>query len=153
MIGLEIKLYENKFHKAFKEINLHWLKKYELYEKADDALLNNPEEFIKNGGTILLAHLNNKIVGTICLNPVNKNTSEILKFAVLEGYKGLGIGKMLMNSGVDFCKKNKIKTIILESSSKLENALNMYKKFGFKHIKFKETHFATADIKMKLKLK
>ncbi|MDG1398961.1 MAG: GNAT family N-acetyltransferase [Polaribacter sp.] len=102
---------------------------------------------------MLLAHLNNKIVGTICLNPVNKNTSEILKFAVLEGYKGLGIGKMLMNSGVDFCKKNKIKTIILESSSKLENALNMYIKFGFKHMKFKETHFVTADIKMKLKLK
>ncbi|MDG1398962.1 MAG: hypothetical protein P8P88_11315 [Polaribacter sp.] len=43
MISLEIKLYENKFHKAFKEINLHWLKKYELYEKADDALLNSPE--------------------------------------------------------------------------------------------------------------
>ena len=153
MNNLEVINYENQYHKEFKEINLQWLHKFELYEKADDALLDNPEEFIKNGATILLAHLDDKIIGTICINPINKVTNEILKFAVLDGYKGLGIGKKLMNYCIDLCKQNKIETIILESSSKLQNALKMYEKYGFQHIEIKDTHFVTADIKMELKLK
>lgn len=153
MNDLEIRPYEDKYHKDFKKINLHWLNKFELYEKADDTLLNHPEVFIKNGATILLAHLDSKIVGTICVNPIEKTSNEILKFAVIDGYKGLGIGKKLMNCGIDICKQNKVKTIILESSSKLKDALKMYEKFGFQHIKVKNTHFVTADIKMELKLK
>ena len=58
-----------------------------------------------------------------------------------------------MNCAIDICKQNKVKTIILESSSKLKDALKMYEKFGFQHIKVKNTHFVTADIKMELKLK
>tara|TARA_R110001606_G_scaffold367903_1_gene523600 strand:- start:47 stop:508 length:462 start_codon:yes stop_codon:yes gene_type:complete len=153
MKNLEIKIYENKYHKQFKEINLNWLNEFELYEKADDALLDNPNLFIEKGATIFLAHLNTKIIGTICLNPVNKTSNEILKFAVKDGFKGLGVGKILMQTCIDLCKKNNIETIILESSSKLQIALKMYEKFGFEHTEIKDTHFATADIKMELKLK
>mgnify|MGYP000333135290 CR=1 FL=1 len=153
MSDLEIKKYDHKYHKQFKDINLHWLHKFELYEKADDALLEHPEVFIKNGATIFLAHLDQEIVGTICINPFNTTTAEILKFAVLEGYKGLGIGKKLLNYSIELCKQNKVETIVLESSSKLQNALKMYEKFGFQHLEIKDTHFVTADIKMELKLK
>ncbi|WP_405566258.1 GNAT family N-acetyltransferase [Polaribacter sp. Asnod6-C07] len=153
MEGLEIIEYKNKYQKEFRELNLHWLKKFELYEKADDYLLDNPEEFIKNGATIFLAHLDNNIVGTICLNPINNTTYEILKFAVSDGYKRLGIGNKLLQIGINLCKQNKAETIFLESSSKLQNALKLYEKYGFEHVEVKETHFVTADIKMELKLK
>ncbi|MBU3012051.1 GNAT family N-acetyltransferase [Polaribacter vadi] len=153
MEGLEIIEYKNKYQKEFRELNLHWLKKFELYEKADDYLLDNPEEFIKNGATIFLAHLDNNLVGTICLNPLNNTTYEILKFAVSDGYKRLGIGNKLLQIGINLCKQNKAETIFLESSSKLQNALKLYEKYGFEHVEVKETHFVTADIKMELKLK
>lgn len=152
MKGLEIILYEEQYQKEFKEINLHWLCKFELYEEADNALLDYPEQYIKNGATIFLARLKNSIVGTICINPINTTSTEILKFAVLDGYKGLGIGKKLMNYGIQLCQQNKVERIILESSSKLEIALKMYEKLGFQHIEIKDTHFVTADIKMELKL-
>lgn len=153
MKDLEIIQFEDKYQKQFKNINLHWLKKFELYEKADDTLLDNPNLFIQNGATILLAKVNKHIVGTICLNPINKTSYEILKFAVIDGYKSLGLGKKLMQICIDLCKQKKVETIILESSSKLQNALNLYEKFGFKHIEIKNTHFVTADIKMELKLR
>jgi putative acetyltransferase len=153
MIDLEIIPYQNKYQKEFKEINLHWLHKFELHEKADDALLDYPEEYLKNGAKIFLASLDHKIVGTICVNPIDKVTNEILKFAVLKGYKGLGIGKKLMDYSIEICKQNKVESIILESSSKLKNALKMYEKYGFQHIAIKNTHFVTADIKMELKLR
>ena len=153
MQDLEIIKYEDKYHKQFKNINLDWLIKFELYEEADNFLLDNPNVFINNGATILLARLEGGIIGTICLNPINKSSSEILKFAVIDGYKGFGIGKKLMQFCIDLGKQKKIETIILESSSKLKNALKMYKKFGFQHVEIKDTHFVTADIKMELKLK
>jgi ribosomal protein S18 acetylase RimI-like enzyme len=152
MEDLEIIAYEDKFQKQFQNINLHWLKKFELYEKADDQLLNHPDEYITNGATILLAKFDAKIIGTICLNPINKTSYEILKFAVVDGYKGLGIGKKLLQMCIDLCIEKKVESIILESSSKLQNALNMYEKFGFQHIEIKDKHFITADIKMELKL-
>ena len=153
MKDLEIITYQNQYHKEFKEINLHWLHKFQLYEKADDALLNHPEKYIKKGATILLASLKGEIVGTICINPIGDTTNEILKFAVLDGFKGLGIGKKLMDYSIEICKQNKVETIILESSSKLEKALKMYEKYGFQHVAIKNTHFVTADIKMELKLR
>ncbi|UAM99418.1 GNAT family N-acetyltransferase [Polaribacter litorisediminis] len=153
MKDLEIIQFEDKYQKQFKNINLHWLNKFELYEKADDKLLDNPDLFIQNGATILLVKVNNNIVGTICLNPINKTSYEILKFAVMDGYKGLGIGKKLMQICIDLCKQKRVETIILESSSKLQNALNLYEKFGFKHVEIKDTYFVTADVKMELKLK
>ena len=153
MKELQIFNYQDKYQKQFKDANLQWLKKFNLHEAADDELLDNPGLFIKNGATIFLASLNNIIVGTICLNPININSYEILKFAVIDGYKGLGIGNKLMQICIDVCIEKNIKTITLESSSKLQNALKLYEKFGFKHIDTKFTHFETADIKMELKLK
>ncbi|WP_375240665.1 GNAT family N-acetyltransferase [Polaribacter sp.] len=153
MKDLEFIEYQDQYQKEFKSINLHWLKKFDLYEKADDLLLDNPSLFIKNGAHVFLARINNEIVGTICLNPINKNSSEILKFAVIDGYKGLGIGYKLMQICIDLCKQNNVETIVLESSTKLEKALSLYENLGFKHVEIKDTHFVTADIKMELKLR
>ena len=93
MKDFQIKEYEDRYHQEFKEISLEWVYTYDLFEKADDDLLDNHNKYLKNGGLIFLAHANNKIAGTVCLNPFNKNTFELLKLGVKEIYKGLGIGK------------------------------------------------------------
>jgi putative acetyltransferase len=54
---------------------------------------------------------------------------------------------------IDLCIEKNVKTITLESSSKLENALKLYEKLGFKHIEVVDVHFESADVKMELKLK
>lgn len=153
MKDLKIIDYQNRFKQQFKSINLDWLVKFELYEKADDILLDNPNLFIEKGAKIYLAIIENEIVGTICLNPINKSSFEILKFAVIDKYKGLGIGKKLMQLCISFGKQQGAETIILESSSKLKRALKLYEYFGFKHLEVINTHFVTADIKMELKLR
>ena len=148
-----IKKYEDTYHQQFKEISLDWLHKHDLYEKADDDLLDNPRAYLDKGGFIFLAHFNNEILGTISLIPVNENTYEILKLGVVDEFKGLGIGRKLMQICIDLCIEKNVKTIILESSSKLENALKLYEKLGFKHIEVVDVHFESADVKMELKLR
>ncbi|MDD7914152.1 GNAT family N-acetyltransferase [Polaribacter ponticola] len=153
MKELLIKSYEDKYHQQFKEISLNWLHAHNLYEKADDDLLDNPQKFLDKGSFIFLAHFNSKIVGTISLVPVNDTTFEILKLGVVDGYKGLGIGNKLMQTCIDICKEKNIEILTLESSSKLESALKLYEKLGFKHVEIVDVHFESADVKMELKLK
>ena len=153
MEALVIKAYEDKYHQQFKEISLGWLHKHHLYEKADDDLLDNPQAYLDTGAFIFLAHFKDEIVGTISLIPVNENTFEILKLGVVDGFKGLGIGRKLMQICIDLCIEKNVKSITLESSSKLESALKLYEKLGFKHIEVVDVHFESADVKMELKLR
>ena len=141
-----------RYHQEFKEISLEWLYKYDLYEKADDDLLDNPSKYLKNGGLIFLAHANNEIAGTVCLNPVNKNTFELLKLGVRENYKGLGIGRELIQICIDICLEKKIETVILETSSKLVDAIKLYEKIGFSQVEIKDSYYESADVKMELKI-
>ena len=153
MKELRIIKYEDKYHQEFKEISLDWLHKNKLYEKADDDLLNNPNAYLEKGSFIFLAHYDANIVGTISLIPMNDNTFEILKLGVVDSFKGLGIGKKLMQTCIDICIQKKVKIITLESSSKLVSALKLYEKLGFEHIELKDSHFESADVKMELKLR
>ena len=153
MKDFQIKKYEDRYHHQFREISLNWLHKYNLYEKADDDLLDNPKKYIDKGSLIFLAHFNDKVVGTISLIPIDNYNYEILKLGVVEGYKGLGIGAKLMQVCIDICIEKNVKTITLESSSLLKSALKLYEKLGFKHIEIVDAHFESADVKMELKLR
>jgi len=152
MKDFQIKEYEDRYHQEFKEISLEWLYKYDLYEKADDDLLDNPNKYLKNGGLFFLAHANNEIAGTVCLNPVNKNTFELLKLGVRENYKGLGIGRELIQICIYICLEKKIETVILETSSKLVDAIKLYEKIGFSQVEIKDSYYESADVKMELKI-
>jgi putative acetyltransferase len=153
MKALEIKKYEAIYHQQFKEISLNWLQAYDLYETADDDLLDNPQKYLDKGGRIFLAHCNNEIVGTVSLIPVNNEEFEIMKLGVVDAYKRLGIGRKLMQLCIDICQEKKVKLITLETSSKLKSAIKMYLKFGFVHVEITASCYETADVKMELKLK
>jgi putative acetyltransferase len=153
MKALEIKKYEPIYHQQFKEISLNWLQSYELYETADDDLLDNPQKYLDKGGHVFLAHYNNEILGTVSLIPVNNEEFEIMKLGVVDDYKGLGIGRKLMQLYIAICQEKKVKLIILETSSKLESAIKMYLKFGFVHVEITASCYESADVKMELKLK
>jgi putative acetyltransferase len=153
MKALEIKKYEAIYHQQFKEISLNWLQAYDLYETADDDLLDNPQKYLDKGGHIFLAHCNNEIVGTVSLIPVNNEEFEIMKLGVMDDYKGLGIGRKLMQLCIAICKEKKVKLITLETSSKLKSAIKMYFKFGFVDVEVTASCYESADVKMELKLK
>jgi len=153
MKKLQIKAYEHKYHKQFKDISLDWLHSHDLYEKAGDALLDHPQKYIDNGSFIFLAHYDDEIVGTVSLSPLEKNTFEIMKLGVIDGYKGLGIGRKLMQICIDICQKKEVKLITLDTSSKLQNAIKLYEKLGFVHVKITASYYESADVKMELKLR
>ena len=151
---MEIISFEPQYAKDFRELNIEWLEKYFWVEPHDEEVLGNPEKYIINpGGNIFFARENDQIIGTVALMKIEDNIFELTKMAVVPAVQGKKIGQQLMSHTIAFAKARGWKKLIIWSNRKLENAIYIYKKFGFKEIPIEgENPYARGDIKMELPL-
>jgi len=153
---IKIKNYQPKYARDFYELNIEWLKTYFFVEPFDEEVLSKPEKYIiDKGGFIFFACLEDKVVGTVALMPTDKAlVFELTKMAVSPEKRGLNIGQQLIQYCIDFAKENKFKTLMLYSNTKLENAIHIYKKYGFIELLLETSSpYKRSDIKMELLLK
>lgn len=94
------------------------------------------EDLIENH-YVIIATLNEKVIGYLA-GSINERGSyeeiqygEINNMLVDEKCRGLGVGKLLIDSFKKYCKDNNIENIKVEASAKNINAINFYKKNGF----------------------
>ncbi|KOY87245.1 hypothetical protein AD998_14770 [bacterium 336/3] len=150
---IEIIDYSEENKSFIKNLNIEWLEKYFAVEPNDEKQLSNPqEEIIDKGGMIFYAQYQNEIVGCAALMKVDETTYELSKMAVTATHQGLGIGKYLMKHCLETAQRMSMKKLILYSNTKLQTAVEMYRKYGFKEISFNSTHYKRANIKMELDL-
>ncbi|KAF6066967.1 Acetyltransferase (GNAT) family protein [Candida albicans] len=86
------------------------------------------ETFHNNHNLKFNDFVNNKSSQVLSKTP---NTVYIESFAVLEAYRGLGIGKKLLNYLIEETKKRFIHEIIIHVSVANHEAISWYKKQGF----------------------
>lgn len=152
---VEIIPFKSGYSKKFYDLNIEWLKNYFYVEPYDEKVLSNPEKYIiKKGGHVFFARVNTGIVGTVALMAMaDKNSFELTKMAVSPEYRGQNIGQKLMQYCIDFANIHNFKSLIIYSSRKLDNAIYIYKKYGFTEIPVEpECNYERCDIKMKLKI-
>ena len=150
---VEIIPFEQKYTTDFYNLNIEWLKSLFYVEPYDEMVLKNCEaHIIDQDGHIFFAKLNNDIVGTVALMKMEgTNNFELTKMAVSPAHRGFKIGQKLMFHVIDFAKTKQIPKLIIYSNRKLENAIYVYKKYGFIEIPLEENnHYERADIKMEL---
>ncbi len=150
---IEIVMFKKEYAKPFYELNKEWLQTYFYVEPYDEEVLSKPETYIINkGGHIFFAKLNNQIVGTVALMPIGKDGAfELTKMAVSPEKRGLKIGQQLMQHCIDFAKSIGLAKLILYSNKKLENAIYIYRKYGFIEIPAaSNSPYKRSDIKMEL---
>lgn len=154
-MDLVIVNFDKQFAKDFYELNIEWLHAHFYVEPFDEEVLSKPEHFIiDNGGHIFFAKLEDVIVGTVALMPTNmEGIFELTKMAVSPNHRGFKIGQKLMHHCIDFAKQKNFKGLILYSNRKLENAIYIYRKYGFIEIPVEENSpYKRSDIKMELNL-
>jgi putative acetyltransferase len=145
--------YEDKYHEDFQSLNLEWLEKFNLVESHDLEVLNQPREIvIDRGGFIFLLKDNDAIIGTAGIFKVNDEEFELIKMYVAPEYRGKKYGEILLQHCIAKAKEINASKIILYSNSRLQTAIRMYEKFGFKHVDAVNTPFETADVKMEMVL-
>jgi len=155
---MEVKIvdYNKDYKQCFYDFNIEWLETFFYVEPLDKEVLSKPEEYIINkGGRIFFAQTGNTIVGTVALMPLTEEgLYELTKMAVSPKYRGHKIGQRLLEYCIDFARNRmKLPKLILYSNTKLENAIYIYRKYGFKEIAIEpNSKYARSDIKMELML-
>ncbi|MDJ0646759.1 MAG: bifunctional helix-turn-helix transcriptional regulator/GNAT family N-acetyltransferase, partial [Flavobacteriaceae bacterium] len=137
----------------FRDLNFEWLEKYFYVEDHDREVLENPRTYIlDNGGHIFFALYKGKVAGTVAL--INEPEGyELSKMAVSPEFQGLKIGQQLMQYCIDFAKEKGWKELLLYSNTILENAIYIYRKYGFVEVEMeKDKPYERGNIKMVLKL-
>lgn len=151
---MEIISYEPQYAKDFKALNIEWLEKYFWVEPHDEEVLGKPEKYIiEPGGNIFFVKEKGEIIGTVALMKMENDIFELTKMAVSPKAQGKKIGQQLLSHTLNYAKRQGWKKLIIYSSRKLENALYIYRKFGFVEIPIEENNpYARGDIKMELLL-
>lgn len=147
--------FKPEYANSFYELNIEWLKTYFYVEPYDEEVLSKPEHYIINkGGYIFFTLLNNKVVGTVALMPLkNEPGFELTKMAVSPKHRGHKIGQKLMQHCIDFAKKEQFDRLILYSNTILENAIYIYRKYGFVELPLEENSpYVRSNIKMEVPL-
>lgn len=145
--------YEDQYHDAFRRLNLTWLEQFNLLESHDLEVLDHPNEnVIDRGGFIFLLKEKDVVVGTAGLYKINEQEYELIKMSVAPEHRGKKFGNMLLKKCVDKARELNASKLILFSNSKLQLAIRMYEKYGFKHLAVIDAPFETADVKMELSL-
>lgn len=152
---IDIINFENCYANDFYNLNIEWLQTYFYVEPYDDKVLSKPQDYIiDKGGHIFFAMLDKMVVGTVALMPT-KETSvfELTKMAVSPNHRGFKIGQQLMQHCIDFGTSHHYKSLMLYSNTKLENAIYIYRKYGFIEIPMEpNSPYKRGNIKMVLDL-
>jgi ribosomal protein S18 acetylase RimI-like enzyme len=151
-MSLEIISYKAELARYFYDFNIVWLEKFFYVEPFDREVLQYPEKYIISpGGHIFFAIEDKEVVGTVAMLKHKHRVFEITKMAVPPIHQGKRIGQKLLEHCIRFGEQNNFEKIILYSHTKLENAIYIYKKFGFKEIELeKDNPYDRSDIKMQL---
>lgn len=148
---LDITPFDSKYSKDFYNLNIEWLEAFFEVEPFDREVLSNPEKYIiDKGGSVFFAKIDNTIVGTYALMPLPKQDAfELTKMAVSPEHRGLKIGQQLLDHCITYAKTEQFNRLLLYSSRKLENAIYLYRKFGFVEIEVEDNcPYKRCDIKM-----
>lgn len=151
---MEIISWQPEYAEDFKNLNLQWLEEFFWVEPHDEEVLGKPGKYIiEPGGMIFFVREKEEIIGCVALMKMEENLFELTKMAVKPGFRGKKIGQKLLEHTLDFARKQNWEALIIYSNRKLENAIHLYRKYGFEEIPIGDNNpYSRGDIKMKMNL-
>ena len=118
----------------------------------DSDLPDIEQSYLSPGGNFeVIEDADGKIVGSVGLFAISSDVCELRKMYLTPALRGAGLGKYLLERTVEEAKRRGFRTMILETSTKLEAANHLYQKFGFTKI-FHEHPSRRADLAYQLAL-
>lgn len=145
---MEIVEYEEKYKQEFIALNLAWIGRFFVPEQADMDVLDNVEQLLSDGGMIYFAVEGKEVLATCMTTPLGDGVWEILKLAAKGQYTGKGAGSAVFKACMDYAVLHGARKLTLISNRRLEPALHIYRKFGFREVPLDQRlwGFARADI-------
>lgn len=161
-MSLSTRLYQSIDKQAFIDLNLDWIEESFSVEQSDrDQLEDLENTILGSGGHIIVAQLNDRVVGTGAILPPHHDPKdgrkwlEIVKMAARKDLRGQGIGRAIMHALIDQARTMNADAIWLETNGDLKAAIGLYESVGFRHLSEAElwpTPYARCNVQMVLLL-
>jgi N-acetylglutamate synthase-like GNAT family acetyltransferase len=150
MPGLRVAGYAPAFRGWFEALNREWLERWFAVEDIDRRYFADPEgTILAPGGAVFMALDDGRPVGTAAAIPHDGGTFELAKMAVTPGAQDRGVGAMLVEAVLGFAARRRARAVILLSDSKLQPAIRLYERHGFRRgPRPADTGYARGDVFM-----
>jgi GNAT superfamily N-acetyltransferase len=154
MADVEVVPFRREHAAEFRRLNLAWIERLFKVEAPDLKVLDDPERaIVAQGGMIFFALEGDTVVGTVAMVRVSDDRCELAKMAVATSHQGRGIGERLGNAGKAWAADSGFRTVFLETNSKLDGAIRLYERLGFRHAPWPHpSDYARGDVYMELRL-
>ena len=143
-----------KHKQRWKEINEAWVSEDFFMEEIDHLHCNHPEtSILAKGGHILIAEMDEEVVGTVGIVKEKEGIYEMIKMAVDKKYRGMGIGKALCVAAIEKARSLSPDIFYLLSNTKAAKAVQLYRQLGFVEVPLSEDEmeWERANIKMEMR--
>lgn len=141
---------------AFDALNRVWISRYFRVEEEDERELAQAEALIvKSGGQIFFAleegaeATPENVLGCVGVYLREPDFYEIIKLAVRDDAQGRGVGRKLMQAGMDFIAAEGGSRAVILSNRSLKPAMALYAAMGFTEVELGYKHlFERCDIEL-----
>ena len=112
-----------------------WLGVDLCFQSFEEELKNLPGKYAKPSGGLFLALSNEKIAGCIALRKIGDATCEMKRLFVRPDFRGLRLGKMLIEKVIAEAKAIGYRRMRLDTlPAKMPEAVELYRFYGFREI-------------------
>lgn len=125
---------------------------YLTIQNYDEELNNLKNKYGLPNGRLYLAYYDNELAGCIGLKKIDDKNCEMKRLYVRPNFRGKRIGDFLVKSIIKDAKEIGYSYMLLDTLPFLQNAIHMYKKYGFYEISSYNNSPMDTSIYMKLDL-
>lgn len=108
------------------------------FQNFELELLNLPGDYSAPRGALLTAFVNSQLAGCCALRPLDTvdyaSACEMKRLFVRPEYRGLGLGRQLVEATLDCARRVGYDAILLDTLSDMEAARALYEDLGFEEI-------------------
>lgn len=105
------------------------------FQGFEQELTTLPGKYTAPAGAILLAEHNGDIAGCVAVRLFEDNTCEMKRLYVKDEFQGLSLGRKLAEAIIVKAKTLGYEKMQLDTLQRLDKAIGLYEKLGFKQIK------------------
>jgi ribosomal protein S18 acetylase RimI-like enzyme len=100
-------------------------------DTSERDLVNVDQSYNKAGGVFMVLADGNKLVGTVALSRHSDTTCELCRMYLAANYRGMGLGRLLLETGLKLAAERGFNEIRLKTAAVLKEAIGLYRSAGF----------------------
>ena len=108
------------------------------FQQFDEELAGLPGDYAAPRGALLLATVNGELAGCCALRPLDNadypNASEMKRLYVRHAFRGLGLGRELVEATLDAARQAGYACVLLDTLDDMEAARTLYEDLGFEEV-------------------